>query len=93
MPQPLRLRICLDERELIGAAAGELEIPQGFGVDREDRGGGAVLGAHVADGCPVRERDGADPFAEELHELSDHTMLAQHLGDGEHEVGGGRACR
>ena len=31
--------------------------------------------------------------AEELDELADHAFLAQHLGDGEHEVGGGGAFR
>ncbi len=29
--------------------------------------------------------------AEELDELADHAALAQHLRDGEHEVGGGDA--
>ena len=31
------------------------------------------------------------PGAVELHELADHALLAQHLGDREHEVGGGDA--
>ena len=35
----------------------------------------------------------ATPCAVELDELADHTVLAQHLGDGEHHVGGGHAGR
>ena len=33
------------------------------------------------------------PGAEELDELADHALLAQHLRDGQHEVGGGDAFR
>ena len=33
----------------------------------------------------------ATPGAVELDELADHAVLAQHLGDGEHQVGGGGA--
>ena len=29
-----------------------------------------------------------EAVAEELDELADHALLAQHLGDGEHQVGG-----
>ena len=32
-----------------------------------------------------------DAGAVELDELADHAVLAQHLGDREHQVGGGRA--
>ena len=32
-----------------------------------------------------------EPGAVELHELAHHALLTQHLGDGQHEVGGGRA--
>ncbi len=63
----------------------------GLGVDREDGGGGAVLGAHVADRGPVRQRYGGDAGAVELDELADHAVLAQHLGDGQHQVGRGGA--
>ena len=31
-----------------------------------------------------------EPGAEKLDELADHTLLAQHLGDGQHQVRGGR---
>ena len=50
---------------------------------------GAML-AMVAWSSMVRS---ARPVAEELDELADHALLAQHLGDGEHQVGGGGAFR
>ena len=50
-------------------------------------------GRHVGDGGAVRERQALEAVAEELDELVDHALLAQHLGHGEHEVGGGGAGR
>ena len=62
-------------------------------VDREDRDGGAELRAHVADRRAVGQRQRRDARAVELDELADHAVLAQHLGDREHQVGGGRRPR
>jgi hypothetical protein len=53
--------------------------------------GRAVLGAHVADRGAVGERHLGDTRAVELDELADDAVLAQHLGDREHEVGRGDA--
>jgi hypothetical protein len=44
----------------------------------------AIVARSASDSC----RPGR---AEELDELADHAALAQHLGDGEHQVGGGGA--
>src|SRR3546814_7746124 len=60
-------------------------------VDREDATGGAVLGRHVADRSAIGQRQVLHALAVELDELADHAVLAQHLGDGEHQVGGGGA--
>ena len=91
VPQALRLGVGLDERDLLGAAAGQLHVGGGLLVDREDRDGGAVLGAHVADRGAVGQRHRPHAGAVELDELADDAVLAQHLGDREHEVGGGGA--
>ena len=72
-------------------AAGELQVAQRLLVDREHRAGGAELRAHVADRRAVGERQVRHAGAVELDELADHAVLAQHLRDGEHEVGRGRA--
>lgn len=90
-PEALLLGVRLDERELLLRTAGQLEVLDGLGVDREDRGGGAELRRHVADGGAVREGGGGDALSVELDELADDAVLAEHLGDGQHEVGGGGA--
>src|ERR671923_165995 len=46
-PQALLLGVGLDERDQLRRAAGEAQVAEGLGVDREDRAGGAVLGRHV----------------------------------------------
>ena len=87
------LEYCSTSCDLLLAAAGEAQVVEGHVVDREHGGGRAELGAHVADGGAVRERDLGDAGAVELDELADHAVLAQHLRDGEHDVGGGDAGR
>ena len=91
VPQALGLGVGLHQLDVLGAAAGELEVAQGLGVDREDRAGRAELGRHVADRRPVGERQVRDARAVELDELADHAVLAQQLRDGQHQVGGRRA--
>ena len=91
VPQALLLGVRLDQRDPVRRAAGEPQVGQRLRVDREDRAGGAELGAHVADRGPVGDRHRGHPVAVELDELADHAVAAQLLGDGEHQVGGGRA--
>jgi hypothetical protein len=89
--EALRLVIGLDEGDLVFAAAGEAQVAEGFFVDGEDAAGGAVFGGHVADGGAVGEGQFGDAGAVELDEFADDAELAQGFGDGEDEVGGGRA--
>ena len=56
-------------------------------VDREEAAGRAVFRRHVADGGAVGDREVGEAGAEKFDELADHAALAQHLRDGEHEVG------
>ena len=93
MPHALLLGVGLDQRDGLLRPAGEAQVGQRLLVDREDRAGRAVLRAHVADGGAVGERDVGDAGAVELDELADDALLAQQLGDGEDEVGGGGAGR
>ena len=65
-----------------------LQVVDRHVIDRESRSGGAELGAHVAQRRAVGKRHLGHACAVELDELADHTVLAQHLGDGEHHVGG-----
>jgi len=48
-------------------------------------------GANVPDGRAIGEGQRGDPGAVELDEFSHHTLLAEHLRHGQHEVGRGRA--
>ncbi len=93
VPEALLLRVRLDEGHLLFGAAGEAQVGQGLVVDREDGARRAVLGAHVADGRAVGQRDGRHAIAVELDERADDALAAQHLGDGEHQVGRGGAGR
>jgi hypothetical protein len=87
VPEALLARVRLDELDPLLRAAGELEVAERLGVDREDRAGRAELGRHVADRRAVRQRQVRDAGAVELDELRHHAVLAQHLRDGEHQVG------
>ena len=89
--EALRLGVGFDERDARRLAAGDGEIVERLAVDREEAARGAVLGRHVGDGGAVGERHVIEAGAEELDELVDHALLAQHLRDGEHEVGRGDA--
>ena len=93
VPEALFLRVGLHEGDVLVRPAGEAQVVEGDVVDREHGGRGAELRAHVADGGAVGQRHGRDAFAVELHELADHTVLAQLFGDGQDDVGGGRAGR
>jgi len=93
MPQPLLLGVGLDQRHLILRTAREPEVSQRLLVHREDRHRRAVLGRHVPDGGPVRQRHGRHARPVELDELPHHAVLAEQLGHGQHQVGGGRTLR
>ena len=69
-------------------AIGELQVFEGLLVHREEPHGGAVFGRHVGHRGAVRQAEGAQPRSVELHELAHHALLAQDLGDGQHQVGG-----
>jgi hypothetical protein len=72
-------------------AAGQAQVVDGGLVHREEAAGGAVFGGHVADRRAVGQRQIGQARTVELHELADHALLAEHLGDGQHQVGGGDA--
>jgi len=72
-------------------SAGEAQIPDRLLIHREEADGGPVFGGHVGDGGAIGQRHVGHAGPVELHELADHAVLPQHLGDPEDQVGGGRA--
>jgi hypothetical protein len=93
VPQPLLPGVGVDQCDLLARAPGELEVVERLGVDWKDRAGGPELGRHVSDRRAVGERQAREAGAVKLDEHAHHPPLAQHLRDGQHEVGRGRALR
>ena len=89
--QALRLGIFFHQRHAGGFARRVLQIAQGFRVDREEAAGRAIFRRHVGDGGAVLQRHLVEARPVEFHELADHAVLAQHLRDGQHQIGGGDA--
>ena len=87
----LLFRIALDQLDLLAVATGHLQVAQRLLVHREKRRGRPVLGAHVAEGRAVGHGEARQAVAAELDELVDDAVLAQHLCEGQHEVGRGGA--
>src|SRR5207237_180606 len=85
--EPLLSAVALDQLYVLRAPSSHPQVAQRLTVDGEESAGGAVLGAHVGEGGPVRHREAREAVAAELDELADHPVLAQHLGQGEYEVG------
>jgi hypothetical protein len=90
-PQALFLGVRLDQGDEVVGPAGEAQVAQRLVVDGEDRDGRPVLGRHVADRGPVLDRDVDRARPVELHEPAHDPVRPQHVGDGEDQVGGGRA--
>ena len=87
VPEALGLGVRLHQCEVLLVAPGEAQVVEGHLVDGEHGAGGAVLGAHVADGGPGLEGQGGDAGAVALDEGADHAVIAQQLGHRQHHVG------
>ena len=92
-PEALGLGIGFHERHPLGRAAGLGEVADRRRADGEEAAGGTVFRRHVGNGRLILEGQVDEARAVEFHELADHALLAQHLCDGEHQVGGRRAFR
>ena len=90
-PEAGFLGVGLHQFDLLVLAAGELEVVQGLLVDVEQRGGGAIFRRHVGDGGTVAHGQRRGAFAVELQIGGDDPLLAQELGQRQHDIGGGDA--
>ena len=73
--------------------AGEAQVVERHRVDRADCYRGTVFGRHVAERRTVGNRQELETRSIKLDELPNDPELAQSLGDGEHQIGGGSALR
>ncbi len=89
--QPLFLVVRLHQIDQLFAATAESQVGERFLVDGKDAAGGAVLRRHIADGRAIGEWESLQPGPEELDELSDDALLAQHFGNRQNQIGCGRA--
>src|SRR5438445_8159502 len=89
----LRLRVALYEVDELARSPGLLEVAERLAVDGEERARRAVLGAHVRDGRALGDGERGEAVAGELDELVHDALLAEELGEREHEVRRGRADR
>ncbi len=90
-PEALGLGVGLHQLHGFLGTAGQAQVIQGDLVNREEAAGGAVFRGHVADGGAVGQGQGGQAITKEFDELAHHALLAQHLGHGQHQVGGGDA--
>ena len=90
-PQALGLGILLHQRHARRLAGGVLEELHRFRIDREEAAGGAIFRRHVGERRAVFQAQLVQAGAVIFHELAHHALLAQHLGGGQHQVGGGDA--
>ena len=74
VPKTLRLRVRLDQRNLLFRPARETQVVERDVVDGEDRGRRTELRAHVADRRAVRKRDSAHALAVELDKFADDAV-------------------
>ncbi len=89
MEETLLTRIRFDQCDQLFGSPGESQVTQAFLVDREDSARRTVLRRHVGDGGAVGQRQILQSWTEVLDEFPHHPMFAQHLGDGEHQIGRG----
>ncbi len=93
MGTTLFLGVCLHKLDLIFGTRSKTQIRESFVVDREEAHRRAVLGRHVGDGGTIGKGEAGKPGAVELDKFSDDALLAQHVRNGEDEVGGRGAFR
>ncbi|MDT4805262.1 hypothetical protein FQZ97_380650 [compost metagenome] len=90
-PQALGLAVGLHQLHGLVRAAGKAQVTQGDVVHREEAAGSAIFRRHVGNGGAVGQGQVGQAIAVELDEFPYYAFLAQHLGDGQNQVGGGNA--
>ena len=90
-PEALLLGVGLDQSDLRLFAAGQAQVVQCLVVDAEEAAGGAIFGRHIGQRRAVGQRQRRKAGAEIFDETPHNAVLAQHVGGGQHQIGGGDA--
>ena len=89
-PEPVFLRIGLDQCDRVVVASRGAQVAQGFAIDGKEPAGRAVFRCHIGDGRAVRQRQAVEPRAVKLHEFANDALGAQHFDNLQDQIG---ACR
>ncbi|VVQ17921.1 hypothetical protein PS925_04364 [Pseudomonas fluorescens] len=90
-PQSLRFGVRLDQFHHFRWPAGQAQVFQRHVINREEAARRAIFRGHVGDGRTVGQWQISEAVTVELDEFAHYAFLAQHLRDGQHQVGGGDA--
>ena len=90
-PETLFLGIGLDQRDRLVRATGQAHIVQRLVIDAEEAAGRAIFRRHIGKRSPIGEAQRRQTRSEIFDETPHHATRAQHLGAGQHQVGGGHA--
>ena len=84
----LHLGVSVDERQALVASSRKPQVRQRFRIHGKKSHRRAVFGRHIGYGGAIGQREIREACSVELDELSNYTLLAQHLGYGKHQIGG-----
>ena len=90
-PEPLFLGISFDERNLRFFAPGQAQIIERLVIDAEKAARRAIFGRHIGERGAIGQSQPGEARPVIFDEAADHAVLAQQIGRGEHQVGGGHA--
>ncbi len=88
MKHPLSLGVRLDQPDRRRGTARQLEIADGFGVDREQAAGRAIFGGHVGERGPIGQWQAGQSGSVIFDKLAHDAFFSEHLGGGQHQIGG-----
>ena len=68
---------------------GQPQVGERLLIDGKEPDGRTIFGSHIGDGGAVGQGHLVQTWSKELNELTDHAVLAQYLGNAQHEIGRG----
>ena len=84
---PLGFCIFFDQLNTRFLATGGREIGHTFFIDREEAACGAIFGCHIGNRCLIFQRQVIETRTIKFNKFTNHTFLAKHLHNGQHQIG------